>query len=366
VDIAGVDGLSRASSSPRLVAVAALAIAAVAAIRLLAVSDWDPTAFAAFGETTVEITSYAEDKLGRKVITRDSKGHDGRFFFVQANDPLLFQPEENAAILDRPIYRSQRMLYPFLAGGGGLFPPEALIWALIGVNLSAMAIGSWAVGLIASHHGASPWWGLAFVANGGLLSELYIDGAGILAFAAAALGALALEREKTHLAASAFVAAVLAREVMLGFVALLGVFWLMRRKVIPWALAIPSGLAVLAWGLYLRWRIDLPVGEDQVHEITLVPFSGMIEAVTSGNALISDYLMIFVFLLLMVLVAVRAFRSPVYLTWGAVGFSIIAPFLTVLVWQKSFDISRALAPLITVVVLEFALARRRRLAGAGI
>jgi hypothetical protein len=49
-----------------------------------------------------------------------------------------------------------------------------------------------------------------------------------------------------------------------------------------------------------------------------------------------------------------------------VGFSIIAPFLTVLVWQKSFDISRALAPLITVVVLEFALARRRRLAGAGI
>jgi hypothetical protein len=89
----------------------------------------------------------------------------------------------------------------------------------------------------------------------------------------------------------------------------------------------------------------------------------MIEAVTSGNALIADHLMIFVFLLLIVLVAARAFRSPVYLTWGAVGFSVIAPFLTVLVWQKSFDISRALAPLITVVVLEFALARQRRLAG---
>jgi hypothetical protein len=72
--------------------------------------------------------------------------------------------------------------------------------------------------------------------------------------------------------------------------------------------------------------------------------------------------MMFIFLLLIVLVTVRAMNSTVYLTWGGVGFAILAPFLTVLVWQRSFDISRALAPLITVVVLEFALARRRGLA----
>ena len=354
--------MSRAGASPRFVASVALGIAAVAALRLLAVSDWDPTAFAAFGETTVEITSFAEEKLNREVITRDSKGHDGRFFFVQANDPLILEPEANAAILDRPIYRSQRMFYPLTAGGGGLLPPIVLIWALIVVNVVGLAIGSWAVGTIATNHGASPWWGLAFVLNGGLLSELYIDGAGILAFAAAAVGAMALEQGRTRLAGVAFVCAALTREVMLGFVALIAVFWLVRKKVVPWIFALPAGLAVVGWGLYVRWRIDVPVGQIQVREITPVPFSGLVEAATSGNALLADYVMMFIFLLLIVLVTVRAMNSTVYLTWGGVGFAILAPFLTVLVWQRSFDISRALAPLITVVVLEFALARRRGLA----
>jgi hypothetical protein len=352
--------LKRTASSPRLVALVALGIAIVAAVRLLAVSDWDPTAFAAFGETTVEITSFAEEKLDREVITRDSKGHDGRFFFVQANDPLILEPESTAAILDRPIYRSQRMFYPLMAGGGGLFPPAVLIWALIVVNVIGLAIGSWAVGMIATHHGSSPWWGLAFVLNGGLLSELYIDGAGILAFAAAAVGALALEQGKARLAGVAFVVAALTREVMLGFVALIAVSWLMRKKVIPWVFAIPAGLTVVGWGLYVRWRIHVPVGQTQVREITLVPFSGLVEAATSGNALLADYLMMFVFVLLIVYVILRAFKSTVYLTWGAVGFAVLAPFLTVLVWQKSFDISRALAPLVTVTLLEFALSRRRR------
>jgi hypothetical protein len=63
-------------------------------------------------------------------------------------------------------------------------------------------------------------------------------------------------------------------------------------------------------------------------------------------------------------VILRAIRSRVYLTWGAVGFAVLAPFLTVLVWQKSFDISRALAPLVTVALLEYALSRRRRSEGA--
>jgi hypothetical protein len=65
------------------------------------------------------------------------------------------------------------------------------------------------------------------------------------------------------------------------------------------------------------------------------------------------------FLALLVVVPIRGWRSDVYLTWGTVGFAFLAPFLTVFVWQKSFDISRALAPLLTVFVLEFLLARKR-------
>jgi hypothetical protein len=70
-------------------------------------------------------------------------------------------------------------------------------------------------------------------------------------------------------------------------------------------------------------------------------------------------MLIFVFLL--VLVPVRAWKSEVYLTWGAVGFAVLAPFLTIYVWQKSFDISRALAPLVTAFLIEFAIARRQKM-----
>ncbi len=61
--------------------------------------------------------------------------------------------------------------------------------------------------------------------------------------------------------------------------------------------------------------------------------------------------------------AIHETLSPdagLYLTWGAVGFSFVAPFLTVQVWQQPFDISRALAPLVTAFVLEMFVASRRK------
>jgi len=342
----------------------ALVLATVAAIRLLAVSGWDPTAFTAFGEDSVEITSYAEEKLGREVRTRVLQGHDGKFFFVLANDPLLLEPDENAAVLDRQRYRSQRILYPLLAGGAGILPPGVVVWALIGINVVALGVGSWAVAGIAMKHGVSPWWGLGFALNVGLLSELYIDGAGILAFALVCVGALALEHDRLGPAAIAFAGAALTREVMLAFVGFVAVFWLIRKRAIPWLVVLPAAMAVSAWALYVRIRVPAVEGVDQVKEITLVPFSGLIEAVTSGRAVSVDLVLMFLFVCLMVLVPVRAWKSDVYLTWGAVGFAVLAPFLTVFVWQKSWDISRALAPLVTAFLLEFALARRRQLQGA--
>lgn len=348
-------------SDLRLVVLVALVIATIAAVRLLAVSEWDPTAFTAFGEDAVEITAYAEGHLGREVLTRDLQGHDGKFFFVQANDPLILEPEKNAAVLDRPVYRSQRMFYPLIAGGVGLFSPNLIVWALVVINIVGLAVGSWAIGSIATKHGASPWWGLAFILNGGLLSELYIDGAGVLAFALACVGVLALEEKRPGIAAALFVAAALTREAMLSFIGLVALFWMIRKKAIPWLLAVPAGVTALLWGLYVRAQIDLPTASDQVREITLIPFSGLIEAVTSGIAQVEDYLLMLIFVFLLVLVPVRAWKSEVYLTWGAVGFAVLAPFLTIYVWQKSFDISRALAPLVTAFLIEFAIARRQKM-----
>jgi hypothetical protein len=351
----------RLDRSVRRLALVALLVAVAAAVRLLAVSDWDPTAFTAFGEDAVEITTYAEEKLGREVRVRAGQGHDGKFFFVQANDPLILEPEENAALLDRPAYRSQRMLYPLISGGAGLFPADWIVWTMILVNIASLVVGSLAVGAIAVKHGLSPWWGLAFVFNIGLLSEMYIGGAGALAFALACLGALALEEDRTDLAAIAFAGAALTREVMLVFIGFVALFWMARRRVAPWTLALPALGAVVAWAVYARARVPATPGIAQVREITLVPFSGLAEAATSGLGNTADYMVMVLFVFLIVLVPIRALRSKVYLTWGSVGFAVLAPFLTVVVWQKSFDISRALAPLVTVFLIEFALARKRRM-----
>lgn len=346
--------------SPRGVALVALVIGILAALRLLIVFDWDPTTFAAFGEEAVRTTEYAEDKLGREVLTRVNHGHDGKFFFVQANDPWIIDPEVNAAVLDRPVYRSQRMLYPMVAGGAGLFGAGVIIWALPVVNILMVGLGTWAVAKIAQKHGVSPWVGVAFALNIGLLSEMFINGAGIMAFALASVGAWALEEDRTAVAALSFAGAALTREVMAIFIASLTLFWLVRKKAVPWAFSVPAAIAVVLWAIYLRARIELPAGADQVRELTGVPFSGVLDALTSGHALVADYLVMLIFVILIFLVPYRAFRSGVYLTWGAFGFAVLGPFLTMFVWQKSFDISRALAPLVTVFVLEFFLARARR------
>ena len=339
----------------------ALAIGLFAAIVLLIFADGDPTTFIAFGEEATATLKYGEEALGREVVTRPKQGHDGKFFFIQANDPWVIDPEENAAVMDRPVYRSQRIFYPVLAGGGGLFPPNVIVWALVVVNLLMLAAGSWAVAAIAKRHGAPAWVGLAFVINTGLLSELFLDGAGITAFALAALGAWALEEDRTVLAAAAFAGSALTREVMAVFVGFVGLMWLIRRRRIPWRVSVPSALAIGLWALYIRFQIDLDAGAVQVRELTLAPFSGVFEALTSGRADLADLLVIGLSLALMVVVPLRAWRSDVYLTWGAAGFAFLGPFLTVFVWQKSFDLSRALAPLATVFVLEFFLARNRRI-----
>ncbi|MGH8872082.1 MAG: hypothetical protein ACRDWS_08915 [Acidimicrobiia bacterium] len=344
------------------VVVLAVVIAALAAIRLLAVEDWDPTVFTAFGEEEPMTLEYAQQKLGREVVTRPAQGHDGKFFFVQANDPWLLHPEDNAEIMDRPIYRSQRMLYPVIVGVGGLLPSGAIVWTMVLANIAFMAVGSWAVARIGEKHGVSAWVGVAFAMNVGLLSELFIDGAGIVAFSLACLGGWALEDNRPLLAALALTGSALTREVMLAFIAFVALFWLIRRKEVAWRVFLPPLAAVALWAIYVRLRIDIPGDIPQVREVTLVPFSGMANALTSGRALLVDYLVIVFFSTLLVVVPFRAWRSELYLTWGAVGFAVLGPFLTVYVWQKSFDISRALAPLITVFIVELVLARQRRLA----
>src|SRR5690606_16341933 len=130
------------------VATLGLVISVANVVTELSKVDWDPSYFAAFGEEALAERQYAEERLGE--------------VFLPANDPWLLDPEGNARLLDRPAYRSQRMLFPLLAGGGGMLGPTAILWAMLAVNVAATAIGTWVVARIAQEFGRSPLWGLAF------------------------------------------------------------------------------------------------------------------------------------------------------------------------------------------------------------
>lgn len=342
----------RRSTSVGRVTIVALAIGVLIVAASLLRHDGDIAGLIKFGagDTVAERTAHVEDVLGREVATVDLLGHDGSMFFLQALDPFFLEPDEHAAHLDRPVYRAQRMLFPTLAGLGGLLPAEAVMWSMALVNVIAIAAGTAGTARIAQRLGGSPWLGLGFALNPGIVFEFDISGAGIVAFACAVWGTLAVFDRRTRAAVGWFVAAVLAREVMLLYLA--GVcchqLWVNRR--IPWLLGAVPALSAAAWAGYIRLRLDSHDGVQEVQEFG-PPFGGMADAF--GNWLDNplDLAVISGLVAVMPLLVVRAVQRPNPMAWGALGFVLLAVLMTRQVWWNFFDISRAVAPIITAYVV---------------
>ena len=333
------------------VATLGLLISVVNIVTELSKVDWDPSYFAAFGEEASLERQYAEERLG-EVFLRPAYGHDGKFFFIQANDPWLLDPERNAHFLDRPAYRSQRMLYPLLAGGGGMLGPTAILWGMLVVNVAATAIGTWVVARIAQEFGRSPLWGLAFTLNPGVISEVGIGGAGVVALAAAFAGVQALQKDEHRLAVLLLSLAVLAREVMVVVAAGTGVWlWLKGEKKRAVACLVVPTLAATLWGIYVRLRVGSLTSGSEIQEIGL-PFRGFFEAFTSAwREDLFSMLTGWTVLVLLVMFSIVAIRTRNLVGLGFVGFCALGVMLTEQVWGSHWDITRAISPLFTALVL---------------
>ncbi|MGD2101297.1 MAG: hypothetical protein PVG83_03615 [Acidimicrobiia bacterium] len=336
--------------TPIVVGLVAIAFSSLIAVRVLSQVEWDATIFIAFGEEATPTREYAEDRLG-EIYLRPEQGHDGKFFYVQSNDPLVVEPEENALVLDRPLYRSQRMLYPVLAGGFGLFGAETIVWSMLVVNLLAMGVGTWVVAKIAMEMGGSPWWGLAFALNLGFISEVNIGGAGVVAAVAAFGAVLCLMRGRHAPAIVLLVVAALSREAML-IAAAGSALWLWmrgdrRRAVITGAAPLVS---VAVWAAYLRMRIGSGVVTSQVQEIGW-PFVGFIEAFESWVTDPVDLAAGVAMMILFVLFTRRVLITRHIVGVAFVGFVALGLVFTEQVWHSYFDITRAVAPIITSFVL---------------
>jgi hypothetical protein len=336
---------------PYRVITASLLVGMVVIAATLLSHDGDITGLIKFGDTphAQQVAQHAETELGREVVIV-GEGHDGMYFFLQALDPLLLSPDEHAALLDRPVYRGQRMLFPFVAGAGGLVPAAALPWTMALTNLFAIALGTAATARLARRMGGSEWWGLAFAMNVGIIFEFDISGAGILAFAAALWGTVALEESDDRRAAVWFTVAVLAREVMFLYLAGALLLRVVRTRRIPWLIGIPPTVAAIGWALYLRARLTEGSGVDEVQEFG-TPFAGMARAFENWIDNPVDLAVIAILVAIMPLLFIRAVQRPTYLSWGSLGFVVLAIFFSRQVWWRFFDISRAIAPVITAYLL---------------
>jgi hypothetical protein len=309
---------------------------------------FDPSVFLALGDEKPIQTEYARRLLG-DVVTRPNFGHDGKFFFAQANDPWYLEPERHASVIDRPIYRGQRMLYPMIAGGFGFLPPGAVVWSMLVTNLMAMAVGALLGASLAERMGVSTWLGLAVPLNIGLIFEVGIGGAGVLAyvFCLGAVYALAIERD--WVAAFLLGAGALTREVMVAFaVGSVVLFWLHERR-LRWRLVITPLVAMAIWQVYLQLRLAGVSGLGGAPRIFSVPFLGMLEAIESWTGDPIRLILVVAILAAIARFVPLALRSRSPLAWGALPFVALTVVLSVEVWREPFDLSRAFAPVLTAL-----------------
>ena len=343
--VAGANLAGRLSAPPWVVGVVGLLIGVGIVLRVLVPNGMDATMFLAFGKDSPALTKYAHELLGE--VAFRPLGHDGKFFFAQANDPWYLEPERNASVLDRPFYRGQRMLFPMLAGGFGFFPPRVIVWSMLLTNLLALALGATLAARIAVRLGRSAWLGLAVPLNLGLLYEIWIGGAGVVAymFCLAAIYALAFER--TWAASICFAAAALTRESMLAFAA--GVFlllWLDQRKYL-WRLVVTPLLAMAIWDTYLQFRLAGVTGLGANWEVFAPPFDGILGAFREWADNPSNLLASVAILAVVIPFVPLALRSRLAIAWGALPFVALSVILSVQVWRVPSDLARALVPVFT-------------------
>ncbi len=215
--------------------------------------------------------AFAEDFPGLELP--DGVGLDGQLTYAVARDPLPV--DASAGDLDRPRYRLQRPLLPYLGGllypgGGGM----GLVWVLFGVSLAGVAAGAWATGQLSVRWGGPPWLALVFALLPGSFMAVRITTSDVLGVGLALLAVALAARRQMPLAVVAGVLAVLAKEPT--FLILAG--WaLAHRTRRDAAVAMVPAAVAGAWMVTLRFLIP---GTESLNGDIGLPFVGLVGAAT--------------------------------------------------------------------------------------
>jgi hypothetical protein len=141
-----------------------------------------------------------------------SPGYDGQFFWRLAVDPTDWHVAADHGVTFDSAYRAPRIGYPVLAHLASGGRANLVVWSLVGVNVAAIGVVSYAGAHIAGRSGRSPVWGLAIAAAPGLVLALGRDLAECVTVAGLVGGIAALQAKRPVVATAAWTLAVLSRE----------------------------------------------------------------------------------------------------------------------------------------------------------
>jgi hypothetical protein len=266
-------------------------------------------------------------------------GYDGRYSFLIAVDP--FNHRRIAALFDRPAYRYRRILYSFLAGGGGLFNgPTALaglvILAALGIGLATAAVGSLSVRL-----GIGRWVVVGVLANPGVWLTVLLLTPDALALGLALSGVLLWwDRRYTWAIVVLALAALTKETYLLVAFSLAGWTWFRheRKRAIALILGATAPLALwTAWTLATIEHGPFAGGNFALFGVLHASrLWGTIPPTERGFAIVT-----LVGVVLAAVFATRANSLLRWLTWPWVALGLVTSGW---VWNLGNNAARVLAP----------------------
>lgn len=149
-----------------------------------------------------------------RIPTIPGPGYDGQFFFRTSASPFDFSPAAVGVHVDNPI-RFQRIGYPLLVYVASVGQRGAVGYALVAVNIAALAVIAALGASYARTFGRSELWGLLFPAYFGFVMTVSRDLSELVEAALLLTAFWLIRRRRYSLAAVALSACVLTRETAL-------------------------------------------------------------------------------------------------------------------------------------------------------
>ncbi len=273
-------------------------------IALIAANDNDPLALVTIGSDFAPVDLYDS--------AFSEEGYDGQFVYYIARDPNTAE-----RYLDVPAYRFQRILLPFV-GIVLSFGQESLIpYALMLVNLIALAGGTALMEHLLVQQKASRWYALGYGFALGVFGSARLALPETLAYALVLAGIIYAQRENWLYAAILFALAGLAKETAFVFAGGYGLYLLFNRK---WREAIwfglIAGIPFILWQFILRSTLGefgVGSGGDGATGFEIIPFGGILRILTDSVTLEFTALP---YGDLLFIPAERIFFPPLFLVFG--------------------------------------------------